>query len=365
MNSKHILDYNDDFFEYDAKPNVKVKIVNDNIKKYIPFIEKYRPKSLNDLILPQQMQFKIKQILESKTLPNLIITGSPGVGKTSTILCIARKIFGPKYKDMILELNASNNRTLDFINTTIAYFCKKKSSINNQSQKLIIFDEADNITNKAQNLLANLMEEYAHNTCFAFTCNESSKIIESIQSRCIILRYTPMTSDNIKKRLEMICNKENITYDNNGIKKIIFISQGDIRQAINNLEATYYGYNTITEEHVNKLCYHPHTDIIKNIIKACIRKDLINSIKLIHQLKINGYCSNDILLTILNILREWNIVEDDNWTLLESMENIKINFIKIISDCYINVSDGIDTQLQLYGCISRMIKYIISISPNH
>ena len=326
----------------------KIKELNE-VKKYVPFIEKYRPKLLEDLILPPITQYKIANIVESKTLPNIIITGSPGTGKTSTILCLAKKILGNNYRDLILELNASNNRTLDFINTTVAYFCKRKLSNNNNAQKLIIFDEADNITKKAQNLLANLMEEHSYNTSFAFTCNESNKIIESIQSRCMILRYIPMTSENIKRRLETICKKENIKYDDNGIKTIISISQGDIRQAINNLEATYHGYAHISEDHVLKLCFHPHPKIIIDIIKESVNLNLLKCIDSIHDLKNHGYCSNDILLTMLNMLREINIDED-----------IRINFIKIVSDCYINVSEGIDTNLQLYSCISRMIKYIYS-----
>jgi replication factor C subunit 2/4 len=321
-------------------------------KKYIPFIEKYRPKDFNDLILPLPMQYKIANIIETKILPNIIITGSPGTGKTSTILCLAKKVLGNDYKDMLLELNASNNRTLDFINTTVAYFCKKKLSTNIDKQKLIIFDEADNITKKAQNLLANLMEEHAHNTSFAFTCNESGKIIESIQSRCIILRYVPMTYENIKKRLTMICQKENISYDDEGLSAINFISQGDVRQAINNLEATYHGYKTVTDENVYKLCYHPHPKIVVEIIKECVNMNIIKGVEYIHELKNCGYCTNDILQTLLNSLREIKIDED-----------IRINFIKIISDAYINVSEGVDTNLQLYGCISRMIKYVQDTMP--
>ena len=322
-------------------------------KKYIPFIEKYRPKNFEDLILPVSMQYKIANMIESKTLPNIIITGSPGTGKTSTILCLAKKILGNNYKDLLLELNASNNRTLDFINSTVAYFCKKKLSSDTSQQKLIIFDEADNITRKAQNLLANLMEEHSHNTRFAFTCNESNKIIESIHSRCMILRYVPMTEENIKKRLEHICQKENIIYDDKGIETLNFISQGDIRQAINNLEATYHGYKTITEENVFKLCYHPHPKIIVEIIKECVNSNLMKVIEYIYQLKNSGYCTNDILLTLLNSLRGVTIDED-----------IRNKFYKIISNCYIDVSDGVDSNLQLFGCIARMIKYIDATSED-
>ena len=118
------------------------------------------------------------------------------------------------------------------------------------------------------------------------------------------------------------------------------------------MEATYHGYQTITEEHVFKLCYHPHPKIIVEIIKECVGLNLIKGIDYIHELKNCGYCTNDILLTMLNSLREINIDED-----------IRINFIKIISESYMNVSDGVDTNLQLYACLSRMIKYIIKTTP--
>jgi replication factor C subunit 2/4 len=100
-----------------------------------------------------------------------------------------------------------------------------------------------------------------------------------------------MTSENIKKRLTMICQKENISYDDEGLSAINFISQGDVRQAINNLEATYHGYKTVTDENVYKLCYHPHPKIVVEIIKECVNMNIIKGIEYIHELKNCGYCS--------------------------------------------------------------------------
>lgn len=340
---------NDNQTQPETQPELlqQIKTKTKHSLRYMPFIEKYRPKTLEDLILPLTTRYKIANMIELNTLPNIIITGSPGTGKTSTIICLAKRILGENYNSSSLELNASNNRTLDYINTTISYFCKRKISLDGHKQKIIIFDEADNITKKAQNALVSLMEEYSHNTCFAFTCNESNKIIESIQSRCVILRYKSMTSENIINRLKYICSKEHIQYDNEGIDAINFISQGDVRQAINNLEATYNGYQTITKENVYKLCYHPHPETILQIIKKCVEMDLLKCINYIHDLKNAGYCINDILLTMFNVLKEIHIDED-----------IRINFFKIISETYVNISDGIDSNLQLYACVSKMIKYI-------
>lgn len=315
-------------------------------KKYMPFIEKYRPNDIDHIILPISIKRKVINIIESRNIPNMIITGEPGTGKTSTILLIAKKILGKNYKDSVLELNASYNRTLDYINTTVTYFCKKKLCDDTIIHNLIIFDEADNITKKAQTLLANLIEENK-NTRFVFTCNESSKIIESIQSNCMILKYNSLNHNDIKEKLEYICKKENIIYEESGINAIIQISNGDVRKALNNLEVTYNGYNIITDKNVYKICYLPYPDIIVDIIISCVNTNLINAINKICNLKKSGFCSNDILLSLLNNLKSINIDED-----------IRINFINIISEYYMYITDGIESNLQLYSCISKLIQYI-------
>ena len=326
-------------------------------KSNLPWIEKYRPKNVNDIILDDCLKNKINNLIEMNMLPNIIITGSSGTGKTSTIYCLVKQILGPKYNEALLELNASDNRGLEIINNSIIHFCKKR--INDQTdsvdgiKKIIIFDEADNITNKAQNVLANMMEEYGSTTKFCFTCNDSSKIIESIQSRCLILYYRPMNKDNIKKRLEFICKTEGVEYDDNGMESIIFISQGDIRQAINNLEATHNSYGSITEKNVYKLCYQPHPNTIIALIQKCASKNLKQAIEKYEDLKEQGYCNSDILQTMINVLK-----------LITIDEHIRINFIKILSDSYLSVNDGIDSNLQMFCCISKMINYIYEFQQN-
>lgn len=366
---------NIDFFSNISKKDssntsLKVSIFPSNeaevtVKINLPWIEKYRPSNIEDIILDDCLRNKLKNLMNINELynlnndtisclPNLIITGPPGTGKTSTMFCIAKQILGDKYGEALLELNASDNRGLEIINNSIIHFCKKKingildgSSEDNSVKKIIIFDEADNITRKAQNVLANMMEEYGDTTRFCFTCNDSSKIIESIQSRCLILHYRPMNRDNIKKRLDMICQLEKVNHDEKGLEAIIFISHGDIRQAINNLEATHNSYNMITEENVYKLCYQPHPNKVITLIQKCACRNLILAIKQYANLKEDGYCNSDILQTMINVLKLINIDE-----------HIRINFIKILSDTYLNVSEGTDTSLQMYSCISKMISYI-------
>jgi DNA polymerase III delta prime subunit len=132
------------------------KLIYKNIKT--PWVEKYRPTSSKDILLDPFIKQKIDTIVKDKSIPNMIITGEPGTGKTSTIICLAKEIYGENLSTYVLELNASDDRGLSIINNTILPFCKKK--INKNLYKLIILDEADSITNKAQNLLSNIIAEY-------------------------------------------------------------------------------------------------------------------------------------------------------------------------------------------------------------
>tara|TARA_Y200000002_G_C22678385_1_gene663022 strand:+ start:787 stop:1824 length:1038 start_codon:yes stop_codon:yes gene_type:complete len=307
---------------------------------YLPWVEKYRPQKLDDLILDQITNKKMRNFLINKELSNMIITGHPGTGKTSTILCLAKEVYKDKFTEAVIEYNASDNRGLETINNSIIYFCKKKVKTINNLPKLVILDEADNITKKAQNTLCNLMETYINTTKFVLTCNDYNKLVEGIQTRCLIIRYNSLSKNDIKQRLKYICEKENIRYDEEGLEAIIFISQGDVRLAINCLESTYFGFNKITYQNVYKICEKPPQIQITTLINMCLSKSLKHAVDSVLKLKENGYCNNDILLTIINVLKE--IVID---------ESLRINMLEIASNAYMITNDGVDTDLQLLKCI--------------
>ncbi len=312
---------------------------------YLPWVEKYRPSNLEDIILDKITKTKIVNFIEKKEISNMIMTGHPGTGKTSTIKCLAKDIFKEDYKECVIELNASDNRGLETINNSIIHFCRKKVTTKNKIPKLIILDEADNITKKAQNTLTNLMERYNSTTKFAFTCNDYNKLVEGIQSRCIILKYNSITNCDMKSKLINICEKENIEYDDKGIESIIFIAQGDVRYAINCLESTYFGFNKITYENVYKICEKPPQLQVLSFINLCLAGNLEKAVQEILDLKNNGYCNNDILLTIMNVLKEINISEANRISMIESASN-----------AYMIVNDGVDTDLQLLACICDFFK---------
>ena len=328
------------------KNNGKKKIFKISKKKMaLPWVEKYRPNSISDLILDDMTNMRIKKMIDKKQLSNMIMTGSSGTGKTSSILCLAKHILQDSYKDAVLELNASDNRGLDTINNSIIHFCRKKVSLDKGLHKLIILDEADNITKKAQYALTNLMEKFRNTTKFAFTCNNSNKIVESIQTRCIILRYNHIKNNSIIDRLKKICKKEKIDYTISGLNTIAFISQGDVRKAINYLESTYYGFNKITVDNIYKICEKPPQVQITNIINQCISGNLQDAIKDTLSLKKTGYSNNDILKTIIDVLKEINVTESR-----------RIKMLNCASESFLRINEGVDTDLQILNCLCGFYK---------
>jgi len=275
----------------------------------LPFSEKYRPRKLSDLIIDKIIYNKIKSIIDNKDIPNIIFTGKSGVGKTSTIHCIARAIY-PKneYQESILELNASDDRGIKSVHETIINFCKKKVFFKEDyaQHKLLILDEADNITPKAQRLINSIMEKYP-TTRFAFTCNNSTDIIESIQSRCVIIRFTKPPIDHFIERIKNICQVEKIKYDKNSITYLFEICQKDLRQTLNMLELTYHTYNKISIDNINKICDIPSQTVLQELYNSILNKDVKYICTLVNKFQHEGYYSLDVLLHFIQFIKNINV----------------------------------------------------------
>lgn len=314
-----------------------------------PLIEKYRPKKFDDIIFNKFLSKKFNTLIKGETLPDMILTGEPSTGKTSTALFLANKLFN---ENNILELNASDDRGLTVIMNTIQPFCKKKTI----EQKLIILDEADSITTKAQQILANLMDEYKNKVKFIYICNEHHKINEVIQTRCIIINFPKLVKKNLVKKLIDICKKEDVNYTNEGIEKLCFYSSYDIRQCLNNIECIKYNGNIINNEIVNNIIDKPKIELIKNIFELINNKKLhiiINEINKIYEM---GYNLSDILLIFLKYIENF-----DNSEYLKHNNNLNIEIFNITSKYYILINN-LNSKLQLCAYIIKIYKVINSNS---
>lgn len=328
---------------------MEYKLNNKNI--LLPWVEKYRPKTTNDILLDDNVKNKIMSILNNKIITNLIFTGDPGTGKTSTILCLIAQLYSDIEKEHnILELNASDDRGLNIITNTIIPFCKKKAF--NNKLKIIILDEADSLTSKAQNLLSTLINNYNKNTRFIFICNEYNKIIESIQSSCNIILFHSLNNDFLKSKIKTICENENIDYDVDSFDDLIFVSNNNIRQIINNMECIFNCYKKLNKTTIYNIIDKPKPYYIKKILECCFDGNLEQSLEILSKLYDNGYSPNDILQTFMKFILE----EDFKFDKLTKQTKMKL--YEIIALSYIKVNNGIDSKLQLAGCLCKIFIYI-------
>ena len=230
---------------FSTRHKTKINEINDK-KDEIPWVEKYRPKKLDDIIQQIEIVKVLKNTLKTGELPHLLFFGPPGTGKTSTILAIAMQLFGPKIiHDRVIELNASDDRGITIVRNKIITFAKislgsKDPNYPCPDFKLVILDEADAMTPEAQAALRKVMEKTSGITRFCFICNYINQIIDPISSRCMKFRFKPIGDDAIIEKLKIISKSEKIYVDDKCFETIVQLSDGDVRRSIMTLQNLKY-----------------------------------------------------------------------------------------------------------------------------
>ncbi|CAI4230527.1 unnamed protein product [Auanema sp. JU1783] len=320
-------------------------------KNNLPWVEKYRPQRLDEILGNEEVVNRLKVLAQSGNVPNIVISGPPGCGKTTSIWALARELLEKQVREGCLELNASDDRGIEVVRNRIKNFAQTKVSLPPGRQKIIILDEADSMTDGAQQALRRTMEKFTKTTRFALACNQSDKIIEPIQSRCAIIRYQKVTDAQMILRLRDICRMETVTYDDKGLEAIIFTAQGDMRQALNNLQCTVSAYGFVNEENVFKVCDEPHPQIIKDMLQMCAKGNFRQAYPIIHDLYNKGYSPDDIVSNVFRVCKSCELPEE-----------IKMCFIKEIALCHIRVIEGLSTLVQLSALVAKLCQVSLLLS---
>ena len=240
--------------------------------EYLPWVEKYRPKKIDDIISHDQNIETIKKMLQNSSLPHLLFHGTPGTGKTSLILAIANELYGNQKNLMVMKLDASDDRGINSVREEIKCFAEKVNMFCN-GVKLIILDEADSMTFDAQFALRRIIEKYSTTIRFCLICNYENKIIPAIRSRCANFRFNNIDNIHICSKLRQIINNEKLNVDENVINIIATLGKGDLRKAINLLQSISMQTDLITDTICYETAGSPSNNEIKEIISILYNKD--------------------------------------------------------------------------------------------
>jgi replication factor C subunit 3/5 len=291
----------------------------------LPWIEKYRPNELESISSHKYIKKLLNKFINNESLPHLLLYGPPGTGKTSTIISCAKQLFGSYYSYMVLEFNASDERGVDIVRDKIKTFVYSKNFFT-KGLKLVILDEIDAMTYDAQKILRQVIEKYSENARFCLICNYVSKIINSLHSRCLKLKFMPISNKIMYNRLEYISNNEQFEKNKEGIDAIIKLSNGDMRKAINILQSTFMTFQQITEENVHKIMNNYNNDDINLILQWIKDKsyqecyNYINNLKYKRDLTLKNLIDNFSEYFINNIHIVTNTKE-----LFSGLANIEYN----------------------------------------
>ena len=307
------------------------------------WIEKYRPKTIDEIIGQDETKTRLKGFVESKALPHLLFAGPPGTGKTSTVITLATEIFGEgNISGNLLELNASDDRGIDIIRNEVKDFAKTLPI--DAPFKIISLDEADALTSAAQHALRRTMEKYVSSSRFVLLCNYPGKIIEPIQSRCAFFRFQRLGDDVIKEQMEYISKQENVDYTSEGLDMLVKVSNGDLRKAINVLQATAATGGKIEEKSVLETVGGVDPNEIEKLLNAAKNQEFDRAKgKLQDLIFVRGVAGSDII-------REIN----SNITKMDFSDESKLKIIDRLAEVDFRLTEGASPDIQIAALLAHI-----------
>ena len=292
------------------------------------WIEKYRPKTLDEVVGQDEIIERLKAYAKNKSVPHLIFAGPAGTGKTTSALALAREVFGETWKQNFHELNASDERGIGIIRGKIKDFART-APIGNTRFKIVFLDEADSLTADAQAALRRTIEKYTHICRFILSVNYSSRIIEPIQSRCTVFRFHPIKADDVKKYMGKIASKEKLEIKPDGLETLIFISRGDLRKAINILQVGASMNKKITAELLYETSATAKPEDVKNLVNSALGGNFMAARNQLYDLLVTyGLSGEDIIKQIHQTIFDLTIPDDTKVRLIEKTGETEFRLIE-------------------------------------
>jgi replication factor C small subunit len=314
----------------------------------LPWVEKYRPEKLSEIVGQKDIVKRLESYVKNRNLPNLLFSGPAGIGKTTSSIALAKELFGNSFHLNFNELNASDQRGIDIVRGEIKDFSRTLAF--DSGFKIIFLDESDALTADAQQALRRTMEKYTRTVRFILSANYSSRIIEPIQSRCVVFRFKPLSSKEVEERLKEIAGKEGLSIDEKALKAIYYVSQGDLRKGINILQAASALSKKVSEKEVFEVSSRARPEEVKEMIALAFAGEFLKAReKLDVLLYEHGMSGEDVILQLFRELM--NLPE------AEIPSKAKIELVDIIGEYNFRLVEGASERIQLEALLAQFGKF--------
>jgi replication factor C small subunit len=317
----------------------------------VMWVEKYRPKKLDEVVGLKDIVESLKAFMRNpKTMPHLLLAGIPGTGKTTVALCIARELFGQNWKTFTLELNASDERGIDTVRDRVKDFSRySRAAFGNVPFALVILDESDQMTGPAQTALRRIMETSSRTSRFILICNQSGKIIEPIQSRCAIFRFSKLDRNAMIEHLKKIAKKEKVTLAPEAAERIVDYAEGDLRHAINALQtASAYREGVVDEKTVSQVIGEASPVQVQIMIRKALFGDFVEARKMMYELiGAYGFSGSEIVRQMQRELFKMSDLSPEQ----------KADLSNIIGEYDYRLTQGANSDIQLSALLAQFAKF--------
>ncbi len=309
----------------------------------LSWTEKYRPSKLSEVIGQSAIVERLRAFVKKGNFPNMIFSGSAGIGKTTSAIAMAKELYGDAISSAFLELNASDARGIDVIRGSVKEFARTLP-LESGMLKIIFLDEADALTPEAQHALRRTMEKYAATTRFILSANYASKIIEPIQSRCVVLKFKPLNEDDMRKYIERIANGEELKIDEKAANALVYVSEGDLRKLTNTMQSAAVLGADITERGIYEIASRARPKEIIAMLGYALSGDFMKAREELNTLMLmHGMSGEDILLQSYREALNLN-----------SPDKLKLRLISAIGECNFRIVEGANESLQLEAMLARL-----------